>query len=100
MTLPDHKKILLQSAVVKILSSQIIDHSHFAAQGDLALDDEAEDEPCRHQLRQIINGLWIKGPMQREEHALFVVSEDERGSTFEGDTLLSASQWDGMRSQP
>ncbi len=74
--------------MLKTLFSQIIDHSNFAAQRDLALDDEAEDEPCRHQLRHLINGLWIKWRAQREDHAFFVVRDDERGSTFEGDTLF------------
>src|SRR5258708_13597869 len=84
-------KTLLPPGVLKTLSSQIIDHSNFAAQRDLALDDEAENKPCRHQLRNLINGLWIKWRPQHEDHALFVVREDERGSAFEGDTLISLS---------
>jgi hypothetical protein len=44
-------KIILPSGVLKTLSCQIIDYSYFAAQHDLALDDEAKDDPYRHQLR-------------------------------------------------
>src|SRR6266568_969596 len=60
----------LHLVFLKALPSQIIDHSNFAAQHDLALDDEVEYKSCRHQLRQILNGLWINRRKQHEYHAL------------------------------
>src|SRR5260221_12722726 len=82
-----HWNRTLRLVFLKTLPSQIIDYSHFAAQRNLALDGEAENEPCRHQLRDSINGLWIKWRMQREDQTLFGVRDDKRGSIFEGNAL-------------
>ena len=81
----------LHLVFLKALPSQIIDHSNFPAQHDLALDDEVEYKSCRHQLRQILNGLWINRRKQHEYHALFEVRDDKRGSIFEGNALYTQS---------
>ena len=74
---------ILPPDVLTTLSSQIIDHSHFSAKRDLALDDKAEHESCRHQLGQFVNGLGVKWRMQGKDQALFVMRDDERGRSFE-----------------
>jgi hypothetical protein len=51
---------LLSTTYESLPLPQIIDHSNFATQRYLPLDDKTENEPCRHQLGKVANGFGIK----------------------------------------
>jgi hypothetical protein len=71
-----------------LLLTQIIEDPHVSTDGKLPQYLEAENETCRDQLGQLVDGFRIKRSLQRERETLFLIRDDEWYNMIESNTFL------------